>query len=408
MKNVERISSMTNSGKHLTEKLLFMILFLPMVNCYFGEILLSFDISTISTYIYAVVYILSLYSYAHVLIVDVNKRAIGAFILMFTVYVLSIVVNPGMYTYVFNKSIENSNFAFFWGLYFPVFMLCLLRLDINYLLTLFFKGSVVVLSLCVTSFILRVFVLGIGLTEYMTFAYTCLISIMICFHYSVQHKKSASLLLSLVSSIVIVTGGCRGALLTLMFFYVIYAIYLVFIRQNQKSTRSAIISILISVCIVIVTVYAGHVLAAFDSIINLSGYTSRNVELWNNQLFFESSSRNDIFNRILASTQWYGQGIYRDRMIIGVYAHNWILELLVDFGYILGGFVVIYLLLLITTTAIRTIKSKNDNMYFVMIFGMSFLFVKYSVSSSIFESSELLLFVGLLGNILIYGIVEKE
>ena len=105
----------------------------------------------------------------------------------------------------------------------------------------------------------------------------------------------------------------------------------------------------------------------------------------------------------------FGKGLFGDRTFIldeyrdPTYAHNLILELLVDFGLVFGTLIAQFVLFLIIKALIVSIKSKNlllIKMSFAMI---SVLFVKHMISASFLTSFDFWFYIGLSVHIVIFN-----
>lgn len=76
-----------------------------------------------------------------------------------------------------------------------------------------------------------------------------------------------------------------------------------------------------------------------------------------------------VIDNILNNNLW-GHGIFGDRYFLdGTYAHNIFLEVWLDFGIILGTLVLLFLIVFITKTFLRS----NDKKLFLLFFSLGFM-----------------------------------
>lgn len=114
-----------------------------------------------------------------------------------------------------------------------------------------------------------------------------------------------------------------------------------YIHNNQLRKRINYILFCFTTVIVVFFNYIKNLLLHILSLFNINSYSLITLELGS---FFTSSSRKEIWIRCINSISNHliiGTGIGSDRVInanVGLYAHNFLLELWVDFGIIVGSF----------------------------------------------------------------------
>lgn len=383
--------------KYKGENIIALIFYLPLINYFINEILFSMNMGSVSSVMYIVIYLTSIISYIYVFIKKPIKSTL-IFLTMGIVYTVSIIINNDIYYIIFNTPILQSNFMKFWALCFPIFIQFLLQIDIDKLLEIFYKYSIVTLVLYIISFILNIIILKIGIHEYMTFAYSAMMSIMICLHYGIHKKKKVTLFLVFVSSIVTLVGGCRGALLTLISFY---TLYFIFMRLGKKSILMILKGLLILTLIISILVNIDNIIIFAEKTMEMIGYNSRVFENISEGSFFESDGRTLILRDLIRELNAFGHGLYSDRIIAGSYAHNWVLEILVHFGVLGGGLIIITIFCFMFIVIKHIIYMKNINYYFFIVSMASSLFVKHFLSASYLSSAEFWLFFGIMYNIIV-------
>lgn len=138
----------------------------------------------------------------------------------------------------------------------------------------------------------------------------------------------------------------------------------------------------------------------FDSIITMLasffesiGISSRTLGLLlNDKLLSYDSRRNDIYQQtwdLINKNPLFGNGVWADRQYLNMYCHNVFLELLLDFGYVGAG---IILIVFITKQfkIFKKIPANHKTMYMMMLGILFPLFV----SSSYLTSFNLGMFLG--------------
>ena len=136
-------------------------------------------------------------------------------------------------------------------------------------------------------------------------------------------------------------------------------------------------------------------------IMNSLGIESRTLEKMLSGDIMNDSERNLIWTYLIASAIKkipFGQGIGADRLILqqkmrsGLYAHNFIIELIVNYGIIVGAIVGIWILKIVYNSLV---KIKDENWYGIiapMLFSSVFTLL---TSSSIYQYWLLWLAIGL-------------
>lgn len=107
----------------------------------------------------------------------------------------------------------------------------------------------------------------------------------------------------------------------------------------------------------------------------------------------DSSGRDLIVSQLLGAlkNQPMGFGLLGDRTIVGVYAHNIFIELLVSFGYFFGS---IISLSLITIILLAFKKSRNSNIHLFYVGTVCFGFLPLLTSHSFLLYPNFWLFLG--------------
>jgi len=275
-----------------------------------------------------------------------------------------------------NREYIRFTFDDYW-IYSIVLFLCVYIMDFKTLeKTLFFSASVVLLFdflLIQSPLYLRM------ITEYKyggvgaVFSYSVLFPGIVFMHMS---KKIKILIVpSLVAVYLIgIYGSNRMALLS----YIIYLLYSIFL-ENGKLTVKKILMILAFLITSILLLWNLKSIAVW--LINMLGkenYTPRILSLLSSNSFFSNSARNDItsffISKALSFHGLIGYGVNGDRVINTLYnhqyAHNIIIQILIEFG-IIGGSILIILMIGMVVNVVKR-KTVYNNILPVIFFTQIF------------------------------------
>lgn len=186
--------------------------------------------------------------------------------------------------------------------------------------------------------------------------------------------------------------GSRGAILAylvLMFFYILNNLYF------NKKYKYLFLSV--------ITFVGGYYLffkTSFISLIfqkiNKLGINSRTIELFQKKSI-HLSGREEIYKKVYNSIlkdPFSIKGIFSDFFVTGIesYSHNIALELLYQFGIILGGFFLILIFILFVSSIFSKQESILDNLVF--IFAVISI-VHLMVSSTLWQNIDFWVWIGL-------------
>lgn len=188
-----------------------------------------------------------------------------------------------------------------------------------------------------------------------------------------KEKKPLYFVLSAISFIEILLGGSRGPLLAIAIMLIL--MYFRYRQDLSKFLRVIIIFGAIVLALLYIALgFEGSVILFGSLLSRIVGSSSRTIQtLLGGSSALDSSGRDRLYNMAIEMIKngFWGYGAYGDRYVIGRvfwvgYVHNIVFEILIDFGWILGGF-------FIAKMAIALIKMllqcKDDNWYMLfMIF----------------------------------------
>lgn len=211
----------------------------------------------------------------------------------------------------------------------------------------------------------------------MSFSYACLFPMISLY----RRRKSLPVLFSLLIFVIVVAIGSRGAA-------IIFSVYLIFdiIQRNRK--------LLIPLVVVLVSLPAllPFLIDFFDSI----GLHSRTLAHFTSGQMGRVDDRTPLYDagwKSILDSPFLGTGLWGDRaMLNGAYIHNIIIEILMDFGLLIGGSLILFF---IVSLSIKFLgldgKHKNDMIAYTLMCIAPLMF-----SNSYLISPEFGIFVGLM------------
>jgi len=223
----------------------------------------------------------------------------------------------------------------------------------------------------------------------MTLSYYMLLPAIIFMDQLLEKLSLRMLLISLISIIVILSLGSRGAILCLI-------IFVMFKIVRFKLTYSKMLYNLITLsAIFIVFFYLDKILSYLESALLLFGIRSRSIHLLLGEEVY-LSGRDNIYERLLTEildNPIIGIGLGADRRFVeSGYAHNFILEVLLNYGLLLGSLILVTVIILL----FKGIFTKDDEKYNIITIWISLGFVHLMVSSSYLIDFKFWILLGIL------------
>ena len=200
----------------------------------------------------------------------------------------------------------------------------------------------------------------------MELGYSLLLSLLIIM-YKVYEKNNVLDIFLIISTILlIIMGGSRGPLIAITGF----AIFL--LVKKGITSKKILKTILIIGALLIAMFNISGILNVVEDVAQSLHINSRTVRLMDKGLGDDSgrgiiygTTQNEIWSDPLEI-----RGINADYNLLGIYTHNIALELLYQFGVIIGVILIIILLYFIMITVVKSLKG-NINANLSMIFMMS-------------------------------------
>ncbi len=198
---------------------------------------------------------------------------------------------------------------------------------------------------------------------------------------------------AIVGAVCMIIAGTRGPIVCCLLAVIIKAL---FVRKNVKNILVNIFGF--GLCAVAVQLNAlYHIINAVSNILKRFGIEQiRLMEYVNNGMLMDSSGRDDFASLIwqaIRKKPILGYGLGSDRYYLGgSYVHNLFLELLLSFGIVGGGIVIIWFLF----KCICALRGSDPDRAKVVLAFFCFGFLKLMFSSSMLYSKELFIMIGIL------------
>ncbi len=186
----------------------------------------------------------------------------------------------------------------------------------------------------------------------LSFSYACLFPMLVLYN----QKRLLSIIISVIIFFEVVAFGSRGAAV----FFVLYVLINLY-KQNSKKIALALFGV----------VFILIVFPFFLQYIDKLDISSRSVNLMMEGDFWESVGRDTIYDNalnIIRNNPITGIGLYGDRVVLGTYCHNIVLEVLVDFGLFIGTTILICFSLILIK-ALLVSKFDAHNIAVVLLFS---------------------------------------
>lgn len=221
-----------------------------------------------------------------------------------------------------------------------------------------------------------------GHFSYMGFGYTFVFYwLFICFK-AFKQRKIHDIFITLVIGIIIALGGNRGALL-------IQIIALLFLNRKYLNIKKRLGAVMVlATMVLIIFIWSNTYMDVLNQLMDYLKIPNILAQRLNTNMFLDDSGRNRISYiviQLISSNPLFGYGIGADRILIGTHSHNLFLELLLNYGIILGG-ILIFLLIVLSANIIFQSKHRDwaDLVAIYAIYTITML----SLSSSVYDCPE--------------------
>ena len=228
----------------------------------------------------------------------------------------------------------------------------------------------------------------------MSLAYYMLLPSIVFLNKQFERISAGHFISFVLSMLIIVSLGSRGPILCVVVF-----IFFRTFRPSLKTSHKKIImtSSVLGICTVGIIFFKNIINVIYTQLLHY-GIHSRTLYLFLNDKGAYLSGRDSIYQSIFAEilkNPILGIGLAGDRRITdGAYAHNIFIELISNFGLVVG-FIIIFLIIFLS---IKSLFVKNNIKYILIIMWFCLGFMPLLVSGSYLTSINFAIFLGLLVN----------
>lgn len=321
----------------------------------------------------------------------VSRRIVSADV-MFLLFCISVY----FFHYLFYPDNEELLLKFFPKFIFtvlPLFLLGRSIRDYKTLLNCFEKASRYVVLIAFAYYVI-IIVSGQELdSDNMSFAYYLLPFAIISAYYAITSFSLMNLFRTAISCITLILTGTRGPLMCLAISIVLIVVL------HQKSTGKRIfwtIAIIAFVFFLLSDTFI-NLMERFNAYLFSRDIENRIIEKFLGENLFDDSGRssiNVILQNAIREKPFLGYGIMGDRVLANTYAHNFLYELMIDFGVIIGFGLFAFLLIAVVRNILLTNVTEEYRVISLLL--ISSVFVKLFVSGSYIQEANFFLLLGVL------------
>lgn len=236
-------------------------------------------------------------------------------------------------------------------------------------------------------------------TYSLDFSYSCCLCVCVFLINYFRERRTKDIVMLIVTAIMMVMGGSRGALVCFAVFVVLY-----YFREFMLLSLKMKLAVLAVVAVVAVAIY----LLLPTVITVLSKVDSRSIQSIVTGTFSMDNGREQIHalaEDAMSDMPFLGYGPFGDRPFIAPhyywgYVHNLIYEMVIDFGWVVG---ITILLIILSRCVIVYMQSDDYDLAIIsLLIGMNF---KLFMSASFWASAE---FWMLIAYLFAYDPVKKS
>lgn len=392
------------------------LLFMPSFNFYLNNILRSSGISSVGTLMYAILIVTEVYGFYLASKKSlVNKRVMTIAVLMGVMSLFSYSIYREE---LGNRLVRNDLhlyysellFLFFFGL--PALMLSSACRSWELVFSFAKRVAPIIVVMAIYAWWRVGFsTWGDESINYMTLSYHVLTAGCVCLAQSVKGFHPIYWMASLIFLFIIVAAGCRGALVSTIFF-----IALIIFRQATATKSKSMIRIWRIIGLVLLLSLPLTFTSLFNdvgSLFDKMGIVSRTMVTISDDTFFLSSSRDNIRTAIMKGVEDnpFGYGLYGDRYICvkhyqngSEYAHNIFFEFLADFGVLIGPGLLLLIIVLIYRM-FKKYKTTDTGLFFLIVIPDGFF--KLFFSNSFLMDQTFFLLIGFMMSVMSNKKIER-
>ena len=386
--------------------LLIMILFIPISTNFIGSILYTLGLDTLYSTIgiYAIIFIYSIYVFLYPRLL-INPRKITLYALSLSILVISFLIFKDTRVYY---QLNIIHLATIFLIYIPM------ALSINkinnwipffrYIKFLAYLTPLLVI-IGISFFNLDNFINYMVLSNAVLPGMLGLYAVLRLFKSGFFAMMFKLALFTIYFYLIIIYGSRMSFFSVIIFIIIIEMIFFNFSSIKKKSTSFVYYSIIILLIFLSITTISDN----FFSLIRNSQLSSNSYILQNllNNEIFSSDSRMVIYENSFREIKNMGlnlYGLFGDRVVMekydllggpAIYVHNIFLELLLQFGIIIGSFISFILVIIVCKSLLKPLN-RTDGL--ISAFFFSLIFLRLLVSGSYIIEGQFVLYLAVIVN----------
>ena len=341
-----------------------------------GSIELNISLNVVFNLFYVVIHLILLF-FIFLKLQDKDKILFSSIYCIVIFYILiNLILNQDFFYNIIEKNM--------WLLIadIPIIFLLTKLEDLEIFYKIFLKKSIYISIACILLYYFHIS----NLSSNMVFAYTLLVPLLMHIHEAVSRQKIAYILISIYELSILLAYGSRGSLIVLAVYLFLYIFLILFKKLTKKQFIKLIL--FLSLILILSVISLPYI---YDTLSN-SGVYIRNLDFLMNGKFFTSNQRIEIYKNFftyISQKPFFGWGLAGE-FIVGEFPHNFIVEILFNFGLIIGSCIIMSILYLI----IRPIlKSSFNKKIFIVFFSTGI--IPLLLSSSYIEWLPFWTFLGI-------------
>lgn len=179
----------------------------------------------------------------------------------------------------------------------------------------------------------------------LNFGYDVIFCMLIFLNAFFARKNKAMLIMSIICAIMILMGGSRGPFLLLIVYVALTAP--MYAAEHKKNARFYVGVTACLLALILIVVFYDVILLFLEGLLSQMGIQSRTLQMLLTGQATSDNGREPIYAEVGSMLgdlrhSILGYGVYGDRarinpIIYAGYCHNIFLEILVDYGWVLGG-----------------------------------------------------------------------
>ncbi len=310
------------------------------------------------------------------------------------VYLISVLI------LIIHSVIFKGNFSYIKTILFPLLFTCIssfiyaISLDNLLVLKTEMEKTARIILFIGIILIFSIFIGSINISKYsMALSYYMLIPAIMYLNKLFRKYTIKNFIGFFISFLIIIAFGARGPILCILFFAVTY-LKIIFKNINYKKIFIIILFIFIILTLVL---FFYDIINILYNLLSNFGIRSRTLWLLLHKDYNLSGREEiaDIIIEAIAKNPILGIGIAGDRVLLeGSYSHNIVIEVISNFGIILG----ILLLSVLGIKWIKSLFSKNESYLDIILIWSSIGFIHLFISSSYLIDFKFWIFIGVLFN----------